>query len=651
MQVPSEWLDSQSQEEPEALGTAPAAFPYVSSSGLAAPVPASHAGGRYIPPVRRPLRVFAFDPMVARLSGHAQEELVVEVHNERLLSGPHGDQIAVIDYDGAHKCYYPPIDLDKPAVLMQRGLDPTESDPRFHQQMVYAVAMKTIENFERALGRRLRLGRNRSTPLRLFPHAFLGANAYFDPDLNAVLFGYFQASHDDPGPNLPNQVVFSCLSQDIIAHEMTHAIVHRLRRYFIEPTNADVFAFHEGIADVVAIFQHFSFQDILRNVIQSTRTKLHEPTALIGLAQQFGYATGQGAALRSAGDPSKTPDRGLYATALEPHERGAILVAAVFDAFFATYQRRIRDLVRIATGGTGTLPDGDLHPDLVNRIAIEAATNAQYILTMCIRAFEYLPPVDVTFGDFLRAMVTADFELVSSDPVGQRGAMIEAFRERGIYPDGVSSLAEDSLRWPDHRWSSRPPLPTTTGRYAQAFDPESSEEEDDAPPILSTPERNDWAAALKLYADQNDLLLGLDAHSLHKIRLVGFHPVFRVSPDGSLLTENVVQFVQQSELPNGANPSELGGVPFLGGATVIAAANGKVRYIVSKPVYSPRLDAAQQNEAQVRFERQSRLVEEYDLLDPNLAWGDQAYLEQRMKRRLNFALIHQHSAARRRSRS
>ena len=34
---------------------------------------------------------------------------------------------------------------------------------------------------------------------------------------------------------------------------------------------------------------------------------------------------------------------------------------------------------------------------------------------MCIRAFQYLPPVDVTFGDFLRSAVTADRDLFPAD--------------------------------------------------------------------------------------------------------------------------------------------------------------------------------------------------------------------------------------------
>ena len=45
-------------------------------------------------------------------------------------------------------------------LLAQDGLAPSESDPQFHQQMVYAVAMTTIRHFERALGRVALVGRS-----------------------------------------------------------------------------------------------------------------------------------------------------------------------------------------------------------------------------------------------------------------------------------------------------------------------------------------------------------------------------------------------------------------------------------------------------------------------------------------------------------
>lgn len=604
-------------------------------------------------PDRRPLQVFAFDPMLGRAAGN---RVVIEVANERLEPGPLGSRVAVVDYDGANDCYYQPVNLDQPSILMQGGLEPTESDPRFHQQMVYAVAMKVIENFELALGRRITFRRNRR--LRLLPHAFRGANAFYDPKLLAILFGYFRAERSDPGPNLPGQTVFTCLSQDITAHEMTHALVDRLRHLFIEPSNRDVPAFHEGFADIVAIFQHFSLPAILRDKIQETRADLRSPTPLVQLAQQFGYTTGQGEALRTAVDKANPK---LFDTLEEPHERGSILVAAVFDAFFNTYQRRIRDLIRIATGGTGRLPDGDLHPDLVNRIAGEASRTAQAILTMCIRAFDYLPPVDVTFGDYLRALVTADFELNPLDEVGMRAAVIEGFRARGVYPENVVSLAEEALLWdPTENLENFPvqDLASLMLLGAQQYSRSAIQE----PPPTSSPvsdedrdrdigverfafsdmaleqaqtDLGEVAVRLNEWAFRNAAVLGLRPNA--KISVLGFHPVFRVSPKGQLLVEMVAQFTQHDE----SYKQQFGGIPLRGGATVVASAEGRVRYIISKPMPSPTISAEKQKQANFRIERQKEFVARCDRSDPFLAWGDDSYLANRIAQKTNFAVMHQ----------
>src|SRR5690349_14747741 len=131
----------------------------------------------------------------------------------------------------------------------------------------------------------------------------------------------------------------------------------------------------------------------------------------------------------------------------EPHARASLLVAAVFDSFVSIYKSRVADLLRIASSGTGVLPAGELHPDLVNRLANEAAKSAQHILNMCIRALDYCPPVDLSFGDYLRALITADYDLVRDDDLDYRLAVVEAFRGWGIYPHDVRSLSIDSLRW------------------------------------------------------------------------------------------------------------------------------------------------------------------------------------------------------------
>src|SRR5215510_4777629 len=91
-------------------------------------------------PQRRPLKVYAFDPTRGRGLGNY---MTCQVPYESLRPGPAGKYLAVIDYDASNKAYYSPVDLDHPAILLGSGLDPSESDPQFHQQMVYAVASET----------------------------------------------------------------------------------------------------------------------------------------------------------------------------------------------------------------------------------------------------------------------------------------------------------------------------------------------------------------------------------------------------------------------------------------------------------------------------------------------------------------------------
>ena len=113
-----------------------------------------------------------------------------------------------------------------------------------------------------------------------------------------------------PGRNLPGQWVFSCLSHDIVVHEATHALVDRLRPLYKEATNIDVYAFHEGFADVVALFQHFALPELLARYIQSNRADLTARSPLVELAQQFGESTGRGRALRDAlGEENPDPTR------------------------------------------------------------------------------------------------------------------------------------------------------------------------------------------------------------------------------------------------------------------------------------------------------------------------------------------------------
>jgi len=416
------------------------------------------------PPVRR-LRVYAFDPQAStKLDTASINVATIELpweadQEDVLLPGPVNDYLEVIDIDPVSGQFYDPVDLNHPYLLAQDGLAPSEGDPRFHQQMVFAVAMKTIRAFERALGRSIfwaprkkGIGYKPVKRLRVYPHALREPNAYYSKQKIALLFGYFRSIARDAGASW----VFTALSHDVVVHETTHAILDGLHRRYAEPTSIDSLAFHEAFADIVALLSHFTLSEAVHAEIASNGGRFNQRRLMTGLARQFGQATGRGGALREAIDDKigGEPDPNQLEGLTEPHARGAVLVAAVFEAFLTIYQRRSSDLTRLAGVEPGS--GRALHPDLVARLAREASKSAEHVLRMCLRALDYLPPVDVRFGEFLRGIVTADTDLVPVDPFGYRIAMIEAFRRRGIVPEGCLSLAPDSLLWEGD--PSHPPL-------------------------------------------------------------------------------------------------------------------------------------------------------------------------------------------------
>jgi hypothetical protein len=116
----------------------------------------------------------------------------------------------------------------------------------------------------------------------------------------------------------------------------------------------------------------------------------------------------------------------------------------------------------------------------------------------------------------------------------------------------------------------------------------------------------------------------------------GFHSVFRVAPNGRLLIELVVQFAQQDRTQLNA----LGGIPLRGGTTLVASADGQVRYLIAKPLPSARLEPARRREADARVERQKGYVAMCDARDARLAYADDAYVGQRMALRMNLSALH-----------
>ncbi len=609
-------------------------------------------------PVTRPLKAYAFDPSAGKLIGN---EMSMAVRFQELDPGPvvrdrrAPDAIAIVDYDGANKRYYAPVNLDDRGILLRGGLDPREADPYFHQQMVYAVVTDTIQHFEEALGRRihwrrgLREGdleaarREDIYTLNIYPHAFIGQNAFYSPGTHGILFGYFRASAKNVGRNLPGQTVFTCLSHDVVVHETTHAIVDGIRAFFSEQTNPDVPAFHEAFADLAALFQHFTYAEALLDTIERTGGRLYQyqlrPEAertgyddysnataaekqdpllsaqlsarnpLIELAQQFGEATGKDRALRSALGTKPNSDDIKKIT--EPHGRGSILVAAVFDAYFGIYVKRTADLWRIFRAGGGSSNPVDIPRSLAARLSEEASGLARRFFKICVRALDYCAPVDITFGSYLRSIVTADFDLYPDDKMGLRDAIMQSFRLRGIVPEGAEFFSEGAVLWP------RAPenLPPVVGL-------------DFGDPNGLTREQKDKAGdLLRTYVTRNSKLLGFSPGV--PVNVPSFHPVFRINPDGSLRTDMVVEAVQTVEKYFNEAAPKFGKVPFRGGATLI----------IRKPVASE--PGADKNEAPIRYVISKNLTPEREKRQRR--FGEHLGLagtSDRSRFQVNFSLLH-----------
>jgi hypothetical protein len=544
-------------------------------------------------PIYRPLKIFALDPSVSRLEGATA---LINVPFEPLGKGPSGSIFVVADEDGEQV----ELELEDPNILIRNGIDPSTSDKRFHNQMAYAVCTTVYTAFRTALGRHITWGFKNTeanrTQLRLRPRAFEGTNSFYDRATGELCFGFFKNRAVGGFP----EMIYACLSHDTLAHETTHALLDGLRAHFSLPTSADVPAFHEGFADIVAVFQHFSYEHVVRAAIRKSRGDLSRAELLTDVARQLGQTAREAkSALRTAiddahkykeakeaGSPVR-PKPKLYDPKLEAHDLGSVLLIAVFEAFITVFQRKTERLIRLATGGSGHLPEGELPADLQAALAEKASKLASQFLTMSVRAIDYCPTVDIKLGEYLRAVITADKDLVPDDPWAYREAWIDAFRRHHIYPSLVEDLSEDSLLWRNPQKRTPPvKIPPIKGlSFAElrfSGDPAWPVDADELRrqacvlgQIVTRPEYlNVFGLATKDHPDLNGDQIELPTiQSIRSSR--------RIGPSGQVVFDVVAEVTQQRfvRIEGSEDPMN-----FFGGSTIIIDPDGNIRYVVAKRI-------------------------------------------------------------------
>jgi hypothetical protein len=572
--------DEEASSAPASARPAPAGGPewrYEIDPGVTRTVARTPLPGRELP-LYRPLRIYTSDPSASWLEGAVA---AVNVPYEKLEPGPSGRLFRVDQHDASTGQDYVRAELDDPYPLLGKGYDPAPSDVRFHQQMVYAVCCNVYAAFRVALGRDITWGFARTEdPGRLWlrPHAFRGVNAHYDKEHGALCFGYEQAP-DLKGAIrvLPGEYIFTCLSHDIITHELTHAILDGLRSSFSIPSSPDVAAFHEAIADLIAIFQRLGYRELVHGAVRKSHGLPEQARQLVELARQAGYASGCNGALREAIDETSPRQ---YDENLDPYALGSVLVAAVFDAFLIVYRRKTARYLRLATGGSGMLPPGELPADLVDLLADKISALASQFQVLIIRAIDYCPPVDISFGEFLRALITADHDLVRDDRWSYRDALIDAFSRRRIVPRGVYNLSESALLWNTPRLK-HPPLDKLSFRELRfegdPGSPAGSEELLRQATVLG-----DYVAQPALAKEFGLVPPGTPGFAPAGIgapRVMSIRTARRVGPDSQIVFDLVAEVVQRCRvLPADGSPA----FEVLGGCTAILGPEGAFRYVISK---------------------------------------------------------------------
>ncbi len=461
----------------------------------------------------RPWTVLAQDPGLRDEHGVVTTEVWVPA--ERLERGPKGHRMHVIDYDGSADLFYRArdIEIDHDPYEDVHDAKRLVADCYFHQQNVYAIAMSTLNEFECALGRPVPWGfDDPCQQLKIAPHAYADANAGYSRESESLGFGYFP---DDSG-----RLVFTCLSHDVIVHETTHALLDGLRPFYMKPSSTDQAGFHEGFADVVALLSVFRAPEVVRQAlrpligkdgrIRTKRLTLDElaATALGTLAEEMGQAM-EGvptAALRSS--LKIEPDQAHYTSTRfeEEHDRGELLVAILMRAFMETWLRRLA---------------GFLDPKLTfirPQLVVEEGCNAAaQLLRVVIRAIDYLPPVDMTFPDYVSALLTADIQLNPNDTkYGYRGILLTTFQQYGIDPASHGRS--------DGAWEPPPNAASLSmaGVHLERLQREPTE--------------------VFRFVWENRVALGIDADAFTRVTSV--HPAIRVGNDWAILRETVAQYVQ-----------------------------------------------------------------------------------------------------------
>jgi hypothetical protein len=181
------------------------------------------------------------------------------------------------------------------------------------------------------------------------------------------------------------------------------------------------------------------------------------------------------------------------------------------------------------------------------------------------------------FGEYLRALITADGDLERTDKWGCREAIMRSFRRRGIVPDHVQFLTEDAMRWqPPSRDLAIPELAFSQLRFGgEPGQPADAAELDRQARALGRFVTDPAHADCFRLISPGRLPKGVTYASPAIVQSV--RVTRRVAPDGRIAFDLVGEVTQSCTVSRDGMLFEMNG-----GCTVIVDPEGQVRYSIYK---------------------------------------------------------------------